>query len=287
MEDMLADIEASQAAESALYVRLKNTSLSDGERAALIQKINAESVKRAEAFSELTEALTSESEDASVLSDALRQQLEALHLVETQLKRTKTALEDKRLEARKMAEITAYSGKQYEAYASFLAATASVVVLVIVAGWLAPRLERRGVPFTPWLPRVALLGGIVYLLVRGYDLLTRRNDVFDEYAWPTAPRTLKALDAANMPRKPFEVTGDGLPTLCAGSYCCADGTEWVSDKGCVVAASPPKKSKGDSTLDGQELTAQLKKAKAGVWSSITSVTDDFADLVGQAEDYLE
>ena len=269
--DVLAELRASQDAETALYTRLKAPGLSDSERATLIQQINAQSAVRTAAYSKLTKAFSSQSKETALVTNATKQQLEAMQLVEAQLNRTKTAMADKRLETLKMVEITAYTGQQYHAYASLLASVAGVTVLFILAGWVSPRLARRGVPFTPWLPRLVLLGGVIHLIMRGFDLLLRRHDMFDEYAWPVAPRTLDGLDKANAQTSKI-INVDGLPVLCAGSYCCADGTEWVDAKGCVVSASPPKKSKGDSSLDGQELT---KKA-----------TDSAKDAIDRAKAYL-
>jgi len=257
MGDVLDELRASQDAETALYAKLKAPGLSDSERASLIQQINAQSAVRTEAYSKLTKAYSSQSKETALVTNATKQQLEAMKLVEDQLNRTKTAMADKRLETLKMVEITAYTGQQYHAYASFLASVAGVMVLFIIAGWLSPRLSRYGVPFTPWLPRLVLLGGVIHLIMLAFDLLLRRNDMFDEYSWPVAPRTLDGLDKANAQTSKI-INVDGLPVLCAGSYCCAEGTEWVDAKGCVVSASPPKKSKGESTLGGQELTKQVK-----------------------------
>jgi hypothetical protein len=263
---VLDELRTSQEAETALYARLKAPGLSDSERASLIQQINAQSAVRTEAYSKLTKAYSAQRHETALVTDATKQQLEAMKLVEEQLNRTKTAMADKRLETLKLNEITAYTGQQYQAYASFLASLAGVMVLFIVAGWLSPRLARRGVPFTAWLPRLVLLAGVIHLIMRAFDLLLRRNDMFDEYAWPVAPRTLDGLDKANAQTSKI-INVDGLPTLCAGSYCCADGTEWVDAKGCVVSASPPKKSKSESTLGGQELTKKVK-------SSAKSFLDD-------------
>jgi hypothetical protein len=102
-----------------------------------------------------------------------------------------------------------------------------------------------------------LLVGVIYLITRVFDLLLRRNDVYDEYAFPAAPRTLDGLDKANTASNKSIIQVDGLPTLCVGSYCCTEGTEWVDDKGCVVSASAPKPV---PALNGQELTSKLAKA---------------------------
>jgi len=264
MGDSLTELEDSQAAETELYASLKKPGLSDSEREALIQKINEQSTVRAAAYSSLAKAYAGQRKKTNLLTEAATQQLQTLKLVEQQLNATKASLSDKRLEALKMVEITSYSGKQYQAYASFLAACAGVAILYVVAGWAAPRLERRGVPFTAWIPQIVLLGGVIYLITRAFDLLLRRNDVFDEYAWPAAPRSLDKLAAANA-NKGKIIDVSGLPRLCVGSHCCSEGTEWVDAKGCVVSASPPSKSKGDSTLDGQELVTlvQDKAAAAG------------------------
>ena len=156
-----------------------------------------------------------------------------------------------------MVEVNSYFGQQYQAYASLLATLAVLLLLYLTAHWLSPRLAARGVP-APWLPRLVLFAGTLYLIYRVFDLLLRRNDAFDEYAWPVAPTSLDDLDQANQPAKFVDL--QGLPSICAGSYCCGEGTEWVDEKGCVVSASPPKPASTlNASLLGQDLTAKLKE----------------------------
>ena len=71
-------------------------------------------------------------------------------------------------------------------------------------------------------------------------------------------------DKANATANKPVVTVDGLPTLCVGSFCCDEGTEWVDDKGCVVSASAPKPN---PTLDGQLLTDSTSLDKGSDSSS--------------------
>jgi len=254
---LIAQLQASQSNETALYESLKRTGLTDAERTNIIRQINEQAATRTAAYDQLAVAYAERTNDTNLLTAAASQQLEALRLVEQQLNKTKLELTDKRLEALKMVEITAYSGLQYKAYASFLAAVATVAILYILASWVSGKLVKRRVPFSHLLPTLVLLVGVIYLITRVFDLLLRRNDVYDEYAFPAAPRTLDGLDKANTASNKSIIQVDGLPTLCVGSYCCTEGTEWVDDKGCVVSASAPKPV---PALNGQELTSKLAKA---------------------------
>jgi hypothetical protein len=246
----LEDLMKSQAVETALYEVLENADMSD--RADIVRQINAQAAVRTAAYNELAKDHVDQNKNISLLTEATAQQVEALKLIEHQLNSSKAKFTDQRLEALKMVDITSYSGKQYQAYANFLASVVAVFVLFLMSKWAVPRLADRGVPFTPWLPRLVLLGGVIYIITRGFDLLLRRNDHFDEYIWPTAPRTEEDLADANLESQNF-IKLENIPTLCAGSFCCAEGTEWVDSSGCVVSASsPPTKH---PTLDGQELTA--------------------------------
>jgi hypothetical protein len=251
MPSLLAQLQASQDAETVLYDALQSTSLTASQRTDLIRQINQQAAIRTAAYGKLSEGYLGRQQDNAILTDATTQQLQALQLVEHQLQKQKTALDDKRLQAIKMVEITSYSGQQYQAYASFLAAVAAVTIIYVASNWAATRLSTK-VPVALFLPRVVLVLGTLYLISRFFDLLLRRKDMFEEYSWPAAPRTLEDANKVNtQTNKVIKV--EGIPTLCAGSYCCAEGTSWLDSKGCVVSASAPKKSQAKRELDGQDL----------------------------------
>jgi hypothetical protein len=252
MASLLAKLQASQDAETAFYSALQSPGLTASQRTDLIRKINEQVAIRTAAYGKLSEGYLGRQKDNAILTDATTQQLQALQLVEHQLQKQKTALDDKRLQAIKMVEITSYSGQQYQAYAGFLASVAFIAILFVASNWAAARLSTKA-PIANFLPRIVLLLGSLYLISRFFDLLLRRKDLFEEYAWPVAPRTLDDAKKVNTQTNKF-IKVEGIPTLCAGSYCCADGTSWLDSKGCVVSASAPKKSQAKQALDGQELT---------------------------------
>ena len=252
---LLTDLQESQDAELALFASLKRPGISDSDRATIIQNINAQTAVRTTAYAALANAYAGRVEESEVLSTAAAQQLETLQLLEKQLNQTKSTLADKQLETLKMIEITSYAGQQYKAHAHVLASVAAVVVLFLGSKFLVAKLERRNIPYVNFLPSVVALVGIIYIFTRMYDLLMRRNDVFDEYAWLAAPKTSSEMATANATSSSTIVAVQGLPTMCVGSNCCADGTEWTDASGCVVSASMAKPT---STLNGQELTLKAK-----------------------------
>jgi len=246
---VLEELKESQTAEAALYLKLKQPGLSESERASIMADITAHSSARIAAYSQAAKQYTAMRGSTSEVTQATAAQLDALKLVEAQLNATKNGLQDKRNEALKMVEITAYTGLQYRAYARILAYAAGFAVLYVAALMLVRKFAARFAVLA-WLPRAVLLGGSIYLIMQGFDLLLRRNDVFDEYAWPAAPRSADELDKANA-KSDLGIKGN-LPLACVGPYCCGDGTEWVDSKGCQVSASPSKPK--TSALDGQALT---------------------------------
>ena len=246
---LLTDLQDSQDAEVALYVSLKRTGLSDSERVTIIQQINDQTVVRTNAYAALANAYVGRIEESDILSKAAEQQLETLQLLEKQLNKSKSELADEKLETLKMIEITSYAGQQYQAYAGILAKVAAIFILYIGSNLLVPKLIQRGIPFAEWLPRLILILGIIYIITRVYDLLMRRNDVFDEYTWIAAPKTIADLTKANTTSNNTIVDVKGF-SICADSYCCGEGTEWTDSSGCVVSATIPK------VTHGQELTAK-------------------------------
>ena len=248
---LIAELTESQDAETALYISLKRPGISESERASIIQQINEQSAIRAKAFANLTKAYVKRNAESELLTEATTQQIDALKLVEQQLNDTKSAMADKRLEALKMVEITAYSGKQYQAYASILSIIAIIAIIYAISTWITIRFPT--VPFVNWLPKFVLLCGVIYIVIQCGDLLLRRNDSFDEYEWPVAPRTKDMLTSANSISSKTIIHTKGIPTLCAGSFCCGEGTEWTDSAGCVISASNPTKTPSASLIDGQEL----------------------------------
>ena len=248
---LITELTESQDAETALYISLKRPGITESERASIIQQINEQSTIRSTAFTNLAKAYVQRNAESDLLTEATVQQIDALKLVEQQLNDTKNAMADKRLESLKMVEITAYSGKQYQAYAYTLFIIAIIAIIYVISIWITIRFVT--IPYINWLPKLILLCGIIYIIIQGFDLLLRRNDSFDEYEWPVAPRTKDMLTSANTLSGKSRLNIKGIPLACVGSFCCGDGTEWTDSAGCIITASNPTKTTSALLIDGQEL----------------------------------
>lgn len=237
IDSLMSGIEASQKAELEYYDKLRNPTLSETERSSIRDDVNAKVEERTEMFAALiTQYATLTGADAT-LQRGLQEQIELRKAAEEQLSNLKKTLPDKN-KVLKMVQINAYYGKQYAAYANFMKWLVLFAAIILASYWGEPYMDD---PRVMQLVRAAVyVFGGGYLVLLTFDLLLRRSDKYDEYMWPFAPIDKDALAAANIQKKGIEVTGVQIPGICAGSYCCGEGTTWDTKNGCIV--TPTTKS---------------------------------------------
>jgi hypothetical protein len=214
----------------------KKPTLSAQDRNDIVDEINNEAEKRKSYYILITTTRAAQVANESVAEKAARQQIQTYKYLESNLDAVKVALnasaEDQQKKM-KMVEINTYTGKQFQGYGRIARAVAVVASLLVVLYFV-----RKYYGFdqivTAFETTVQWVGGI-YLIYLLYDLVSRRNDNYDEYIFPMAPRTDTDLKNANAKKSPIiDISGIDIPGLCAGSYCCGPGTKWTDNKGCVV-----------------------------------------------------
>jgi hypothetical protein len=231
MDSLVTGIDASQKAELEDYKKLKNPTLSEAEKSSIRDDINTKVQERTEMFAALIAQYTAMSGMDSSVQRAMEEQIELRKTAEEQLSNVKKMLPNS-TKTLKMVEINAYYAKQYAAYANYMKWLTFLAAIILLSYW--------GEAYTdPWVmatlrKAVYIIGG-GYMVILTFDLMLRRSDKYDEYRWPFAPTDKSQLEAANAQKKNLiEVTGINIPGVCAGSYCCGEGTTWDKYKGCVV-----------------------------------------------------
>ena len=131
-----------------------------------------------------------------------------------------------------MVEINTYFSHEYAEYTYLMQIVALVAALLLACTFLSS--------YSPGMSGalfqlISYVGG-AYVLYIVIDLMQRRNTNFDEYTFPTAPTTDEGVAYANENDSPLDASGVDL-NICAGSYCCADGTEWNDNYGCVPSST--------------------------------------------------
>ena len=197
-------IKASIKREQEIFKELAATT-NEADRERLLAELNAESKSRAPFYANF----------AGSQADA-----NALRAMEEHMNHAKQSFTDSRRETLKLLDIQSYYGKQYEGYAAIARALAILAGLVFLTRYLP-------VGEQPVKMAILILGAL-YVIYLGWDASTRRTDVYDEYKWSWAPRKKEDLDGYNVTGQ-LGIKGINLG-VCAGSYCCGEGTEWNDEE---------------------------------------------------------
>jgi hypothetical protein len=229
IETILPAIDASRQAELQRYINLRNPTISDAERSSIRSDINGMVDERAVMFQALIRQQSLLAGIDETMAANLQEEINRRTAAEAELNAIKSTLPDKN-KTLKMVEINAYYGKQYAGYANFMKWAVIVAALILVSYWAQTYVD----PAAMSIARLAIYvigGGYVALL--GIDLMLRRSDKYDEYLWPFAPVKESQLADANSVKRGIEITGINMPGICAGTYCCGEGTIWDGRNGCI------------------------------------------------------
>jgi len=241
----LNEISQLQTTEGNLYQALvtnsenvalgKPNTYSDSDIKMITNQINSLSASRVNLYNFLAQNYQIQSDTNEVAKNSLEQQTTTLQILEKELNKQKkrmSSLQNEKYNHLKMVEINTYYSKQYSEYKQLMQ------MITVIGICLLASIALDYTPLTmiskPLTIIICLIGG--YFLVRKmFYMFVRRNDNYDEFWWPAAPKTDKDLTSANN-TKIFEVKGVDIP-ICAGSYCCGEGTVWSDASGCTVV--PP------------------------------------------------
>ena len=230
LQDTINKIEQLQKTEQQLYDALSQ----NAERVSLGKKdvyssqdiqnitnqINSLSAARVNLYNTLSELYKSQIHLEKEVKISLDQQTETLQLLEKQLNKSKkelASLENEKLNQLKMIEITTFYSKQYDAQKRLMQMIVIYGISLLICSF---------VKYSPLTYLVAVIGGIL-IAMRIFNMSMRSNYDYDEIRWLFSP-SLNEDDTY-----PIGLTGPGIGYLCAGSSCCAEGTEWDNVSGCV------------------------------------------------------
>ena len=244
-------LKESQEYEKQLYAVLKEDAdnvasgnppkLSDKDRDEIVEEINLEGEKRRSYYELVTTTRKAQRTAESLAEKASQQQIETYKFIEKNLDALKSAINaitEERHKKMKLIEINTYFGKKYQGYGR-LARGVVVVAALCMIPYFMRKNATLGVAAAPLELAIKVFGGI-WVLYLVYDIVSRRNDDFDEYVFPLAPTTDAEMKNANAQSSGFiDISGIDIPQLCAGSFCCGPGTTWADGSGCVFDANSP------------------------------------------------
>lgn len=255
-------LKESQEYERELYAVLKEDAdnvasgkpprLSDKDRDEIVDQINNEAEKRGYLRDLVTTTRAAQRTAESLAEKASYQQIETYKFIETNLNASKAAINaiaEEKHKKMKLVEINTYFGKKYQGYGR-LARGVVIVAALLMIPYFMRKNAILGVAAAPLELGIKVFGGI-WILWLVYDIVSRRNDDYDEFVFPLAPTTEKEMKNANAASGSFiDISGIDIPQLCAGSFCCGPGTKWADGSGCVFDANSPVNA-GDILSDTQ------------------------------------
>lgn len=242
-------LKESQEYEKELYAVLKEDAdnvasgnpprLSDQDRDEIVEQINYEAEKRQNYYELVTTTRRAQRTAESLAEKASKQQIETYKFIEKNLDASKAAINaitEDRHKKMKLTEINTYFGKKYQGYGRLARGVVIVAALYLIPYFMRHKFK-LDVAAAPLELAIKVFGGI-YILWLVYDIVSRRNDDFDEFIFPMAPTTTAEMINANASSGSIiDISGIDIPQLCAGSYCCGPGTTWSDASGCVFDAN--------------------------------------------------
>lgn len=244
LEDMLAYLANLQKLEEKLYKILTSSAqnitsgvggMTQAELDIIVEQINELSTQRSQLYSAISAMYNEHAQYEDRMGITIGQQITTLKLLENEMNKSKQLLQhskDEKIKTMKMVEINTYFSHEYAEYTYLMQIVALVAALLLACTFLSS--------YSPGMSGalfqlISYVGG-AYVLYIVIDLMQRRNTNFDEYTFPTAPTTDEGVAYANENDSPLDASGVDL-NICAGSYCCADGTEWNDNYGCVPSST--------------------------------------------------
>ena len=235
---IMANIMNLQNIEKQLFDRL--TQESDPEtRAQLVVQINQISKARADLYANMNDFAGVMQTANAETRNAVRQQLVAAQVVESQMNNAKTmlaSLKDDKSNKLRLVEINNYYGRKYEYQTDIMKIVIMACAPILVISIL---LKKGFIPETisTGLIVVIIVAGIIVVARKVMDLNRRNNMNFDQYDMPFNPYAVSVSKTENT--NLADLSKASVYASCIGASCC-DGVKTVWDPEnakCIVKQS--------------------------------------------------
>ena len=235
---IMANIMNLQNIEKQLFDRL--TQESDPEtRAQLVVQINQISKARADLYANMNDFAGVMQTANAETRNAVRQQLVAAQVVESQMNNAKTmlaSLKDDKSNKLRLVEINNYYGRKYEYQTDIMKIVIMACAPILVISIL---LKKGFIPETisTGLIVVIIVAGIIAVARKVMDLNRRNNMNFDQYDMPFNPYAVSVSKTENT--NLADLSKASVYASCIGASCC-DGVKTVWNPAtamCIVKQS--------------------------------------------------
>jgi len=229
-EQILNDIQSLQQIEQQLFTSLEtNVNLTTTEQKEIVDKINQISNMRINLYQTL-DGVNSFYKNALHSSvDTLKEQTQAIQIVETELNRTKQRmklLETEKENKIRLIEINNYFSDKYAEHVLLM----KILIMMTIPILILSILKSKGL--LDFLPNIVYYGviviilfiGIYYFINRYISIIMRDNMNYQEYNWFFNPNTAptNGTSSASSILNPWQTTATSVGT-CVGSICCSTG----------------------------------------------------------------
>ena len=242
---IMANIMNLQNIEKQLFDRLTQEANIE-ERAKLVVQINQISQARADLYANMNDFAAIMQTANAETRNAVRQQLVAAQVVESQMNNAKTMLaslrEDKSNKLR-LVEINNYYGRKYEYQTDIMKIVIMACAPILVISIL---LKKGFIPETisTGLIIIIIVAGIIAVARKVMDLNRRNNMNFDQYDMPFNPHAVSVSKTEHT--KSADASRMSTYSSCIGASCC-DGVNTVWNPATTMCIVKPAESDGDES----------------------------------------
>jgi len=233
-KNILVDIQNLQRMENNILQSLEtNTKLTPDQISKMVENMNQLSATRVNLYTTLSNMNSFYNNALDSSTGTLKQQKEAINIVESELNRTKKRLEYLQMEKNnkiRLVEINEYYGDKYSEHTNLM----KVIIFTLIPIIIITFVYNQGlIPRTLYFFLFIIIGviGSYYFWTTYASLLTRDNMNYDEYSWPfdinTAPKGTSGNE--NDPWGKFGNIG-----TCIGQACCSDGQIYNEDRNICI-----------------------------------------------------
>ena len=273
-EQILNDINTLQEMEKQLFNNLEtNNNLTPQQQQQIIEKMNQLSDMRINLYKTLSGVNSFYQNAVSSSVGTLREQTEAIGIVESELNQAKKRLEVLQIEKNnkiRLVEINEYYGDKYAEHAQLM----KIIIFTLAPIIILAILNNKGIlPNTVYyilLSIIALIGA-VFFWRRFASIILRDNMNYQEYNWGFNPNTApKSTTSENIYDPWLSLKPIGS---CIGEYCCSEGQTYDSSLNQCVGSSSVESFITESMVNDILTKQQPNKYKTDV-----SLTDYQAPL---------
>ena len=236
-EQILNDIQSLQKMEQELFNSLEtNTNLTSQQQQKIIEKMNQITNMRINLYQTLSGV--NNFYDTALKSSAgtLKEQTNAIGIVESELNRSKKRLE--LLEAEKnnkirLVEINDYYGDKYAEHSQLMKIIIFTLVPIIILAFLNNKGILPSIIYNILIVIISFIGAY-YMWIRYFSIITRDNINYQEYDFYFDPKSAPTGSATNSNDPWLSLN---MPGTCVGQDCCSDGQTWDSNLNQCVGTS--------------------------------------------------